>query len=112
MGEKPDPGKANYNSKTLTPVDWFPPNPFGLHDVDGNVFQWTADCEHHKFREVPTDGSPQTNHRDKSEAGTKMELRGSSYLLPDIQTSSDGFATYPEPRQAGIGFRVARSVER
>lgn len=39
------------------PVASFPPNPFGLFDMLGNVQEWTLDCWNASYDGAPTDGS-------------------------------------------------------
>ena len=40
-------------------MDSYAPNPFGLYQVHGNVFEWTEDCFNKRYNEdTPTDGSP------------------------------------------------------
>ena len=39
------------------PVGSFKPNPFGLHDMAGNVYVLTADCWNQTYAGAPTDGS-------------------------------------------------------
>ena len=39
------------------PVDAFPPNRFGLYDMEGNVKSWTEDCWHKNYDGAPMDGS-------------------------------------------------------
>jgi formylglycine-generating enzyme required for sulfatase activity len=41
---------------TTSPVGSFQPNPFGLFDMAGNVWQAVADCNHPTLVGVPTDG--------------------------------------------------------
>lgn len=54
-GDTFDPAAANCDAPNgvadLKPVGSYPPNPFGLRDMIGNVWQWVADC----FPENPTD---------------------------------------------------------
>ena len=41
-----------------TPVAYFPPNAFGLHDMLENVFEYAADCWHENYIGAPSDGRP------------------------------------------------------
>src|SRR6266478_7365277 len=52
-------GPHGPDSKGPAVVDSYAPNPFGLYQVHGNVFEWTEDCFNKRYTEdTPTDGSP------------------------------------------------------
>lgn len=53
VGDCPEGSRVG---KTL-PVASFPPNPFGLFDMHGNVREWTLDCWNPGYEDAPTDGS-------------------------------------------------------
>lgn len=56
------------------PVGSFKPNPLGLYDMLGNVWEWTSDCWNETYDGAPTDGSSwQTGDC------TRSPLRGGSW---------------------------------
>ncbi len=48
--------KGQYRKKTI-PVQSLPPNPWGLHEMHGNVWEWVQDAWHGDYNGAPTDGS-------------------------------------------------------
>ena len=43
-----------------SPIGSFAANSFGLYDMQGNAWQWTADCYHDSYNAAPADGSAWT----------------------------------------------------
>ena len=96
-GNGTDCKHANYGHsqcKTLAtkPVASYSPNAFGLHDMIGNVAEWTQDCWNSK------DNCGETNHI----------LRGCSWMNHrNLCRISLRLAMVPGLRPNGIGFRLA-----
>ncbi|HTY92456.1 MAG TPA: SUMF1/EgtB/PvdO family nonheme iron enzyme, partial [Steroidobacteraceae bacterium] len=86
-----------------SPVGEFPPNPFGLYDVSGNVWQMVQDCRHPSYEGAPTDGSAWTDGPCDSRV-----VRGGGYagIRRAMQTAARAAAgeTFDS---AELGFRVA-----
>src|SRR5579872_540852 len=55
------------------PVGSFKPNRFGLYDMEGNAFEWVADCWAKSYDGAPTDGSART----EGECGNRVNRGGS-----------------------------------
>jgi len=63
-GDEVGKGRANcsdcgsdWDGRGPAPVGSFAPNPFGLHDVHGNLWEWTMDCMNRSYQGAPVDGS-------------------------------------------------------
>ncbi len=98
--------QAHYNSLRTASVGSYPPNAFGLHDMHGNVWEWTEDCWHYDYNGAPSDGSAWTS----GECGQRV-LRGGSWLGHPWSLRSAGRSGYDSGgRILNSGLRVARTL--
>jgi formylglycine-generating enzyme required for sulfatase activity len=82
------------------------PNPFGLFDMNGNVWEWVEDCFREGYAPTQTDGAAW-----KSDRCGKRVMRGGSFrygpnMLRSASRGLDGVDTKDDDR----GFRVARQL--
>lgn len=119
-GEQADRSYANYGTDqccrglasgadswlNTSPAGSFPANPFGLHDMNGNVWEFVEDCyAQYYVSGQPTNGSPFM----KTNCTFRVYRGGSWSYDPRYLRSAYRSWTSPENRSVHLGFRVARS---
>ncbi len=79
-------------------------NAFGLHDIHGNVWEWTADPWHDSYVGAPSDARP---WHTRGNDGLRV-LRGGAWRTEPrhCRVAARGYAR-PAERNAYMGFRVA-----
>lgn len=88
------------------PAGSLEPNSFGLHDLLGNVWEWTADCWHDSYSGAPTDGSAW-----QSGDCTIRVLRGGSWNNgPSVLRSANRDGGRIGDRDHDMGLRIARDI--
>jgi formylglycine-generating enzyme required for sulfatase activity len=89
--------------RNTAPVGKFAPNAFGLHDMLGNVWEWTADCWNDTHAGAPANGAPRTGDC------TRHVLRGGSWSAgPKYARAASRGSAPAKERQSNIGFRIVR----
>jgi formylglycine-generating enzyme len=89
-----------------SPAGTFKPNPWGLYDMLGDVWQWTSDCANKGYNGAPSDGSAwMTGH-----CGTHFYRGGSWYDGPWLLRAATRNGGYVNERYNGVGFRLAASL--
>lgn len=86
QGHFPDQNTGEDGFIGLAPVKSFPPNPYGLYDMDGNVWEWCNDFYRPDYYEKSPEDNPQgpSDSYDPAEPGTiKRVQRGGSFLCSD-----------------------------
>ena len=92
----------------LPPVGQKEPNPFGLYDMHGNVWEWVEDDWHDKYEGAPTDGSARTGKLGSA----YRVLRGGSWISESHYCrSAVRLDVLPSDSGDGLGFRLARSID-
>jgi formylglycine-generating enzyme required for sulfatase activity len=100
-GEGP---QGAYRGKTIEMGEFFP-NPFGLYDMHGNVWEWCADHWHQNYDGAPIDGSVWLDP-EADESGDRVIRGGSWTNSPQSCRSVSRFSVAPDYRNNSLGFRV------
>jgi formylglycine-generating enzyme required for sulfatase activity len=91
------------------PVGQLKPNAYGLYDIHGNVYEWTADPWHPNYDGAPSDGRVWETERESS---VRM-MRSSSWKHPrGEQRCAYRRATSQGSYHQTIGFRLLRVAEK
>jgi formylglycine-generating enzyme required for sulfatase activity len=95
-----------WDGEKSAPVGRFLPNPFGLHDTAGNVFEWAADCWNDSYAEAPEDGSALV-----TVGCGKRVIRGGAWSFPEHEIrSANRWRDFPTRSSDDTGFRVVREL--
>ncbi|HUD86194.1 MAG TPA: SUMF1/EgtB/PvdO family nonheme iron enzyme [Xanthobacteraceae bacterium] len=97
--------KGEYRARTVQ-VGSFAPNPWGLYQVHGNVWDWTEDCYHDSYNGAPADGSAWTG----GDCGSRVIRGGSWFHGPNSLRSANRSGLSTGGRYGELGFRVARTL--
>ncbi len=85
----------------------FAPNPLGLYDMNGSVWEWTADCWHNSYQGAPADG-----HAWDSPGCDMRVIRGGSWREGGgYMLSATRFKYSSGVRQSQDGFRVVKDLK-
>ena len=88
------------------PVGSFVANGYGLHDVLGNVWEWTMDCWNESYAGSPTDGGAW----ESGDCSRRVLRGGSWFSFPRNLRSAIRFRYSSANRDLDYGFRVARTL--
>lgn len=100
-------GWSGYDSNgTSHPVGLKRPNPWGLYDMHGNVWELTQDSWHNNYTGAPSDGSAWLDKNSTAFVG-----RGGSWLDgPNFCISSSRGYNVASARVNCLGFRLVKDV--
>jgi len=101
--------KGEYRERTV-PVDSFQPNPWGLYQVHGNVWEWVEDCWNNSYAEKPARLKASGEAWTTGDCNLRV-LRGGSWNdFPQALRSADRNWRYRDIRYSYFGFRLARTL--
>ena len=96
---------SQWDDKKTAPVASFQPNPYGLYDTVGNVWEWVEDCYSENYNNAPSDGSAVAG------SGCPRVIRGGSWGNgPRGTRVSCRYWSGSVNRLFSLGFRLAQDL--
>jgi formylglycine-generating enzyme required for sulfatase activity len=107
QNDGPTTYRYGVNHDRTLPVYSFDPNPWGLYQIHGNVYEWIEDCWHVSYAGAPANGSAWTTGCD----GTAM-LRGGDWSVGRwmLRAAARSHWNSNDDRGRTVGFRLARTL--
>jgi formylglycine-generating enzyme required for sulfatase activity len=93
-----------WDNKQPASVGSFAANPLGLHDMTGNVAEWTLECRHRNYQNAPSRGQTWTG----GDCSKRMVRGGSFRSYQNDLRITRRMAYPPNARSDDLGFRVVR----
>lgn len=97
---------THWSGRLSAPVGSLKPNPFGLYDTAGNVWDYVADCWNPTHLGAPADGSARTEGR----CGERVTKGGSWYYFSKLSRPAYRYKNDVRIKSYNIGFRVLREL--
>ncbi len=109
QGDFPDLDLAEDGYAGTAPVDAFPPNGYGLHNMTGNAWEWCSDWFDRTYHLTATRANPTGPLR-----GAAKVMKGGSYLCHRSYCNRYRVAARtsntPDSGTGNIGFRCVRDI--
>jgi formylglycine-generating enzyme required for sulfatase activity len=113
LGNRINPKSANYRDsgwEGTSKVGSYPPNHFALHDMSGNVWEWTADWYQKTYYSRLSRAQAGTNPQGPKR-GSHRIVRGGSWLHSSVGLRTASRGSYaPASSDSRLGFRCLREV--
>ncbi|SNB47119.1 formylglycine-generating enzyme family protein [Geobacter sp. DSM 9736] len=97
---------SKWDNRKTAPAGSFSPNPFGLFDTSGNVWEWCQDSWHESYDGAPADGSAWVVKGDER----RVQRGGSFGSKPRYVRNSARGRGAPDGQYVYLGFRVVREL--
>lgn len=100
---------TSWDARASAPVGSYPPNPWGLLDMNGNVWEWTLDCWSETHAGAATDGTARGPGPQGSEDCRDKTMRGGAwYYIAPLSASTGRARGDGHAWSYVVGFRVIR----
>ncbi|GAA0681133.1 hypothetical protein GCM10009104_02060 [Marinobacterium maritimum] len=94
---------SQWDGQSTAPVGSTRANPWGIHDLSGNVDEWVQDCYQSDYRNAPGDGSA-----EQATGCHQRVMRGGSWFdIPRLIRPSSRYRHPADTSRNSWGFRVA-----